>query len=96
MTADLYYFVDGNSPDGPHALSTQVQSLIYFDTDGTFKTHEDDLSRIGNHELRISASLVSYPAIVTTVETVLPLEYVTCDLTIYEWALSDVVVPVGA
>ena len=42
FTADLYYFVDGDSPDGPHALSDQAQSLFYFGADGTFEPFEDD------------------------------------------------------
>ena len=49
----------------------------------------------GSHEIRISASLVNYPTIVTSVETVLPLEYIPCELTIDDWFMSDVYVPVG-
>ena len=66
--------------------------MIYFATDGTFETFEDDITLIGSHEIHLSASLVSYPTIVTSVVTILPLEYVPCQLTIDEWVVNDVYV----
>ena len=56
----------------------------------------DDQSLIGSHEIRISASFASYPAVVTPTETILPLVFAPCELTISDWTISDVTVPVGA
>ena len=96
FTADLYYNVDSETPDGPEPLTDVAGSLIVFTTDGTITVFTDDFAFLGSHEMRISASLVTYPNIVTASETILPLEYAPCELTIAPWTIGDVVVPVGA
>ena len=96
FTADLYQFVDTNNPVGPEPLTDVAGNQIVFATDGTLTIFIDEVALLGYHEMRISASLVTYPAIVTATETVLPLKFASCELSIAEWTIGDVVVPIGA
>ena len=65
-------------------------SFLAYDTDGIIVVQTSDLKYVGLHEMRISASLVDYPSVTTSLVTTLPLEFNPCPIGIEQWSLSDV------
>ena len=59
-------------PDGPIEMN-KTDSIVTFYANGIFTIQSNDFEMVGNHELRIKASLVEYPSIETIIEIILPL-----------------------
>ena len=55
---------------GPTLLDPTTVPIAFDESTGTFTVDTSDATMAGQHELRISASLLSYIAIQTTSETV--------------------------
>ena len=92
FAAELYMRSDDN--EMKEVSLNQADSLVFFFQNGTFTVETSDFALVGlHHELRISAHLLDYPAIMTPSVTILPLEFQACPAQIFSWSIEDVQVP---
>ena len=64
----------------PDITPIQEDSVINFNPDGTFTIETIDETLLGYHELRISAFLMNNPTTTTLAVTILPLEFIRCQV----------------
>ena len=79
FTAELVYNATSTSPSAPIPLNA-TEGVVKFATDGKFTVQSSDASLLGSHELLISASLINYPAQVTSTKTPISLDFKSCEV----------------
>lgn len=83
------------NPNDLKAISDFSEVGLKFDSSGSFTIDESDANLIGARGLFLTAQLVDYPDVTTDVETVLPLYFITCPITVEPWKIGSVIVPTG-
>ena len=71
------------------------ERYLIFNTDGEFSIETSDLIELGRKELRICARLIQHSDTWTLQETILPFNFMECDVQVQNWSVGDVLVPSG-